>query len=1363
MGGPYTVLKIVIILIILSGCLQNQSSFIIRDICCQNITDGRCVELRNVTNNQVVSMQISDGSCSDLARLCYNTNLSINGLSARVDIPYCRYANIDNCKTGFTMLVYDKYTGNQKVNYDFLIQKFMFNNTLPADQGEELKQKTPFNLLYGTLSRKFVGKYDMDKFNIYGTKFGVGDSILEYEHYKYFYPFDRDYQGMEGLNPIFYNIVPEAERRCELNNTKYTCAGREYETWESCLLMCEMPNTGRESMESFYRSKYNKSYGYEYIYSVYDDTAKILNDQNFYRLLIIIASLDRISERYPVGLFKTFAQPSHPNFFHKIYLNQSSLTTGGGLMTGCFLGIGLGFGFRESFVLNPGNYTAFVETGNISYEYIRNVNGKNIYRVKYNFILKLQDLNLTKYSQGGFLITFCTSSRITTTLTFNMTLSEIFIEEEYPMYIMQEIAKRYYQRFGFSPDNTSRPLIQRFDRYMNRYYNFTGLPFECIYEDYSSSGGTCSVEYYARYTCINASNNQSLDCWCDPVTCYAYYNYQGPMLNLKVGSEVKPSLTYNRTNVFESPEFIPRKTIKFKGRNAVVIPVNDNLDFNNYTLKKACFSGNNNEILVCDAITGGAGCPNRNEELWNITFKRYEFQFDDITYLKKVVILIEDGNGNYGDCKGIRVNKTVNNTTQEFLDLDIRIFGLPVPPNPSLNSIAVTLFNMPNQIEYSGKSTDNIKIAKYACAKPDTNYGGTYTYSSPSKQKYEYASFAFDDFGRLIGCYQGTVAMNRSLDGELLFVIRRDYQYGLYKHYPFTRDVTKYLMEGRQVIMFIDYVPIDYLKKVLREVDVFILANERIPRPFIKYSASPIGSVILVRSNPLFGGGIFGESNSYNTLKSICPTCLITTMRNMNIGSGNISYHVPDYNTRTEDISNNNLLSCPGVNNNKPSPQEDILFYIVTVNNAPDINLLISVLKDINKRSGGMPIYLYINGSSNYAKEFVDLLVNHSHNLSGHGVMGIHIGNMKDFMLKNNAYSSSMELSRSVLSSFARLPVLYQTENRSECSYVVDEQYNQPITCIPDPVPQVRTGDIFPTYNVLINRNNFARYSLEIATSNYYNDKTICIRAPDGRFLTYKLAKQYIKGANPVIYDEIGNRMFDFVEYRYNNRTNMMCLPANCSYRLESFCKPATCYKEGRISNIRGTVTSQISLLTINEEPHSPEQCIHRNFTLTLSGFGVFEGRFENPWIIQESCMVSPGYRTIGFGNTTSISLNLDNCSAASEGGYNNLRLRTNTTQNIPIPYTQNIYEVRCYQDYGSGLFDFSSNCRCEPVLYNVNVNDVSVAAIIRDDNCTYHWGNIYPNERNRTVTFSPIYDIVFYETYDADWCVSRFVLRCEE
>lgn len=1367
MGGPYTVFKIVIIslVIILSGCLQNQQSVMIQDVCCQNITNGECIGLRNMSNNNPPSgITINDGGkCSDLSRLCYDVNISTSNLSGRVNIPYCKYANIDNCNTGFTMLVYDVYNSKQRVNYDFLIQKFMFNNTLPVDQGEELKQKTPFGLLYGTLSRKFVGKYDFDKFNIYGTKFGVGDSILEYEHYKYFYPFDRDYQGTEGFNPIFYNIDESSVRKCELNGSKYVCANKEYETWESCLLMCEMPNTGRESLSSFYdiKYRYNRSYGYEYLYSVFNDSKNVLKDEDFYKLLVHIASLDRIVERYPVGLFKTFAQPDHPNFFHKIFLNESSLTSGGGLMTGCFLGIGLGFGSKSTVTLNPGNYTVFVEKGDISRELVGVVEGKKIYRVNYNLTLKLPNLNLTKFTQSGFIFTSCSQSKITTDLYFNMALSEIFIEEEYPMAIMQDVAKKYYKRFGFSHYNTSRPLIQRFDRNTNKYYNFSGLPFECIYEDESGGSGTCSTEYYTRYSCINASNNQSLDCWCDTFSCYAYYhNYSGPMLNIKTGLESKPTLIYNLTNnIFESPEFIPKRTIKFDGKNAVVIPANDNLNFDEYRLKKACFSGNVDRILLCDADTGGQGCPEKDTELWNQTFKRYDFQFDDITYLKKVVVIIdENGDGNYGECKGKRVNKTVNGTTQEFLDLDIRIFGLPVPPNPSLSSITVKLSDLPNNIEYSGRDTDNIKVAKYACIKPDLNYGETKDYKTSNffntvglKEKYDFASFAFDDFGRLIGCYQGAVAMNRSLDGEMLFIGKRAYEYGLYKHYPFTRSVADYLMKGKQIVMFVDNVNKDYLKKVLREVDVFVLANERIPRPFIKYSASPIGSVILV------------SNYDYDSLKSICPTCLVAKPRIMEVANNNINAPVPSYGTRTEDVSNKNLpLSCPNVSIVSTST-EDVLFYIVNVQSVSSntINAFINKLSEIKKQSGGTPIYLYINGSSG-AKQFVDLLVNHSHNLSSQGVMGVHIGNMNDFMMNEIAYSSSMELSRSISSSYARLPVLYQVENRSECTYIVDEQNSQPITCIPDPVPQVRSSNTFPTYNIVVDRTNFARYSLEIATSNYYNDKTICIKAPDGRLFTYKLTKQYIKGTNPVIYDEIGNRVFDFVEYKYNNKTNMLCLPAKCSYKLETFCQPSTCYMEKKITNLRGVTTERIAVYTFHEYGGGAEQCIHRNFTLTLRGFGSFYGRYEDPYIIQEACTASEGYRNINFNNNTAIVTLVNNCTPSGNGYYNILGLKANNTiEQIPINYTQEVYQVNC-SGYTEGFLGHSSHCICDATPTPIQVNGIPTIANIKDDICVYSWGNIWPQVRYRSIGLPVIYDTLYNETYNANWCVQEYVLRCE-
>ncbi|MCS7122893.1 MAG: hypothetical protein NZ908_02990, partial [Candidatus Micrarchaeota archaeon] len=1137
-----------------------------------------------------------------------------SGVEGRVNIPYCKYAGINNCQTGFTMLIYDAIPREQKVNYDPLIQLFMFNNSSPVETGEELRHKTPINLLYGTLSRRFVGMYDFDKFNIYGTKFGVGDSPMEYEHFRYFYPFDYNYQEIEGINPIFYNIDLSNPRKCTIkpNSNIFTCGGRDYNTWEECLLLCEMSDTSQESLQSFYNYRNNVSYGYERITSSFSDTENALRDENIYELLVVLVSLDRLSERYPVGMLKTFAQGPHPNFYHNINFSSQSLRKGWSFSTGCFMGLGLGLGSETTYSLKPGEYNIYVENGNIVSNLIYTDSQNNrYYRVSYNSTLMLKDLKLTIHSKSCFLICLCTSRDVTTNVRFNLTLHEIVGEINYPMKIMDEIAKKYYTRFEFNTTNIDRPFIQKFDRTTNRYYNFSGLPFECVYE--GDTGG-CSTDYYARYTCIDAQTNRSIDCWCDAETCYAYNPsptlYTGPMLKSKIGTESKPTLNYNLTDqIYESSIFLPRRLIKLNNQNAIVIPVSNRLDFQNYRLNRACFSGSSasNEIIFCNAKNPGSGCPARNTEDWNRTFKRYDFQFDDIAYLSDVVILIDrNGDGNYGRCRG----KNVTKRDGTYLDLDIRVFGLPISPNPSLNSIFVPITYLgDDQFEYSGRESDFIKIAKFACAMPEYRYGSKKNYGRQgTKDKYIDASFVFDDFGRLIGCYRGTVAVNRSMDGEILFESRREYEFGLYKHLPNTRDILKYLMEGKQVVMYVSSnVPLGYLKRILRDVDTFLLVNERIRNPFIKYTASPLGALIVV------------TPYSYNQVKQICPTCLVAKRRSMNIDGGSISAEIPSYRTTTIDISNNMILSCPGARTNMNDPQEDILFYVVQITsvNSQTGNELIRTLETINRESGGMPIYLYIEStSSEETKKFVDVLVNISHNLSSKGVMGIHIGNMNNYLnIRSNAYYSSIELSRSVLSSTIRTPMLFEVENQNECDYIVDRNNRQQITCLLDITPQLRPPgvDVIPEYVVNVDYANFKNLSMEIALSNYFSNKQICLRIPGGKLITYKLLTEYFKGPNPVIYDEIGERSFDFIEYRYSNTTNMVCLPRLCRYQLETFCQPSQCHIKRKIKNIQGTTSISTKSLFIREyfrmfESNNDECRTNTNY-VTISGFGSFVGR----------------------------------------------------------------------------------------------------------------------------------------------------------
>ncbi|MEM1700642.1 MAG: hypothetical protein QW785_01100 [Candidatus Anstonellales archaeon] len=1368
MGGTSTITKIVVILFLLfiSGCIQSQNSVIIQDACCQKIVDGKCVEISNVSDaSQILSdiIIIDGGQCSDLSRLCYNMNVTYRDVNGTVNMPYCKYANINNCETGFTLLVYDTFQINQKVNYDPYIQLFMFNNSSPIEQGEEIKQKNAINLLYGTLSRKFVGKYDWGSFNIYGTKFGVGDSIDEYEHYKYFFPFDYDYQGIEGINPIFYNIDLNNPRKCTIkeNTNIFTCGGKDYDTWENCLLLCEMSDTSAESLDSFYQYRYNHSYGYERITFQVQDSNNVLKDENLYELLMKLASLDKLTERYPVGLMKTFAQREHPNFFHNITLNKTEAKKGWSISLGCFLG----FGGESTYQLEPGNYTIYVERGSITDEPIYNFYGENYYRRNYYFRLVLKNLSVRVDSKSCFILCSCSSRSVKTDLTYDITLREIIIEKRSPMYIMNEIAKKYYTRFGFNTTNIDRPFIQRFDRTTGSYYNFSGLPFECVYDNKTFS--TCSVEYYTRYTCVDALSNKSLDCWCDTESCYAYFNYSGPMLKAKTGLEAKPTINYNLSgNIVENELFIPKRLIKLRGLNAVVIPVNKNLDFDNYRLKRACFDGSNigsDEIILCEAANPGPGCPQKDTEDWNRTFKRYDFSFEDISYLSHVVLLIDkNGDGNYGRCKGINVTKGNEN----YLDLEIRMFGIPIPPNPALNSIVVSPKYLGDDgFEYSGKEMDNIRVARFACVRPDNDigYGNTKDYGKfGTKNKYEDGSFAFDEYGRLIGCYRGTIAINRSIDGEILFKSRRQYDYGLYKHIPNTRDMANYLLQGRQILFFQNDLPNDYLKRVLREVDTFLLIDGRFPRPFIRHASTPLGAIILV------------SNQGYNTLKNICPTCLIARAYNIDINGGSISGNVNIYgSTKTIDVSNNLPLACPGVRNSGNS-DSDVILLILRVNsvNSDTGNALLNRLEQINTQSGGMPIYIYINSTSSIAtKQFVDLLVNISHNLSSKGVMGVHIGNVREFFrIQSNSYYSANELSRSILSTITRIPIPYEVGNdSSECKYIIDRNTPQPITCLPDITPQLRSNnlqDVFPQYSIVADYNNFNRYAREIAISNYYSDKQICIRATDGRLFTYKLTKDYTKGPNPVIYDEIGNRTFDFVEYRYSNTTNMVCLPAKCRYELESFCTPSQCHVNGSIINVQSSIYAISGSLFIGEYFPGKDKCSHNIHNLVLVGFGSFTGRDERPDIVENHCLPSnyTQYTTFVFYNYTINSIINNNCSAQNNGYYIIKDLISNTSTPYPISYQQQVYDVVC-NSWCLGFDCHSSECKCSARTISLYKNPIPQPEnyTIRDDSCQWLGDHINASYRTRVIQLPPIFNINYTEVYNADWCVQRYILRCDE
>ncbi|MCS7122944.1 MAG: hypothetical protein NZ908_03250, partial [Candidatus Micrarchaeota archaeon] len=86
MGSTNAILKVALIvaILVLSGCLQSSNSVVLRDVCCQTISNSQCVELRNSSNlNQnlqnIISIN-SGGECSDVSRVCYNMNITYSGV-----------------------------------------------------------------------------------------------------------------------------------------------------------------------------------------------------------------------------------------------------------------------------------------------------------------------------------------------------------------------------------------------------------------------------------------------------------------------------------------------------------------------------------------------------------------------------------------------------------------------------------------------------------------------------------------------------------------------------------------------------------------------------------------------------------------------------------------------------------------------------------------------------------------------------------------------------------------------------------------------------------------------------------------------------------------------------------------------------------------------------------------------------------------------------------------------------------------------------------------------------------------------------------------------------------------------------------
>lgn len=183
-----------------------------------------------------------------------------------------------------------------------------------------------------------------------------------------------------------------------------------------------------------------------------------------------------------------------------------------------------------------------------------------------------------------------------------------------------------------------------------------------------------------------------------------------------------------------------------------------------------------------------------------------------------------------------------------------------------------------------------------------------------------------------------------------------------------------------------------------------------------------------------------------------------------------------------------------------------------------------------------------------------------------------------------------------------------------------------------------------------------------------------------------------------------------------------------------------------------------------------PAQCgTSSEIGFNLMGFDLNQEarRYRFDYIPKENAEISQcreDYRAVSsFGNyTINVILN-NNCSA---GDYRNRVLVQNLSVISPIRYSQDVIQVTC----SPAVSNNGPWIHCVPEVIRLTKNDLNhdESFNVRDDIVVYNPGGLGSDTastitRNRTVILPLIYDVNYTEVYNADWCVQRYILRCDE
>ncbi|NPA22489.1 MAG: hypothetical protein GXN92_02830, partial [Candidatus Micrarchaeota archaeon] len=781
-----------------------------------------------------------------------------------------------------------------------------------------------------------------------------------------------------------------------------------------------------------------------------------------------------------------------------------------------------------------------------------------------------------------------------------------------------------------------------------------------------------------------------------------------------------------------------------------------------------------------------------DETYFNISFVRYPFAtMNDSAYFASVAFVIDvDGDNAFGRCMIAETGEP----GYEGWGIKVRSYGLPkISQGYVTSAVQYISFAPMNDFRYSGDEKDDVSHAKHACGNVVV----------------EDRTIAYDLYRRVKGCYSGTVVEENKIIGpDYTQTLNStfNYSYGFWRHVPNTEQTLKdLLMSGVQPILFIDQeiwnndsetvdiyngtasvmflgeVPVetslnvgklDYLTKLLREIDSFILVDAAIPFPFIQYTDVPIGSVIVVTP----------DTDKREYVKEVCQTCMPVIPIDFTVTSSSASFS--GYAPIAGKYCNRGTLA----NYDCPVPassfidcskekwwDQDILFFTTKFTNIDSeytANLAVDkMIEALNKSItySGKPAYLYIYEVTPIKgiHYLMKVMANRSDELSAVGVMGVHFEDFDQALVQpGSAIYEGNELGRGLRAATIKSVEEVIIDDPSLCKYVVSEE-DVVITCINNTYPTYRLAGSNPLEieNVVVNSKNFLQNSLKVALANMLSGEYICNMVPDPEtgepiYYTFFPAITYLKGTMPVLYHEIYglDKSFGVQPYTYSDLNARQCAPQDCRFEVKTVCEPTTCYEVKEYYHVPGTTTISDYTGYIFEEGLGTDWCKSNYNNLEITGYGSFKYGTDRPIYLskhyEDGCDFERKYFSFNYGNYTYVTTLSSNCGVL----VNKTLVANITITSITEPYTLELPEIICKQ-LSPGWP--SSACECYMTTKTVSSEDGS--AQIRDDYCKYKGDTVYAIDRTRTLTFPEKVTtyIKFNETYEGIYCYDQVYLDC--